>query len=90
MIATARYLIAAGYTSPQHLAVRGTSAGGIAVGGAVVQHPELFAAAVDNVGMTNILRFQQTEVAPRTFRNLAMSHLRPTSLICIRWTRTSA
>jgi prolyl oligopeptidase len=61
MIATARYLIAHKYTSPRHLAVRGTSAGGIAVGGAIVQHPELFAAAVDNVGMTNILRFQQTQ-----------------------------
>jgi prolyl oligopeptidase len=54
-------LIANRYTSPAHLAVRGTSAGGIAVGGAIVQHPELFGAAVDNVGMTNILRFQQTQ-----------------------------
>jgi prolyl oligopeptidase len=61
MIATAQYLIAQKYTSPSHLAVRGTSAGGIAVGGAIVQHPELFGAAVDNVGMTNVLRFQQTQ-----------------------------
>jgi prolyl oligopeptidase len=61
MIATARYLIAQKYTSPSHLAVRGTSAGGIAVGGAIVQHPELFGAAIDNVGMTNILRFQQSQ-----------------------------
>ena len=61
MIATARYLIAQKYTSPQHLAVRGTSAGGVAVGGAIVQAPELFAAAVDNVGMTNLTRFQQTQ-----------------------------
>ncbi|HET6275792.1 MAG TPA: prolyl oligopeptidase family serine peptidase [Candidatus Cybelea sp.] len=61
MIATARYLIEQKYTSPNHLAVRGTSAGGIAVGGAIVQHPELFAAAVDNVGMTNLLRFQSTQ-----------------------------
>lgn len=61
MIATARYLIEQKYTSPSHLAVRGTSAGGIAVGGAIVQHPELFGAAVDNVGMTNLIRFQQTQ-----------------------------
>ncbi len=61
MIATARYLIDQKYTSPSHLAVRGTSAGGIAVGGAIVQHPELFGAAVDNVGMTNLIRFQQTQ-----------------------------
>jgi len=64
MIATARYLIAQKYTSPQHLAVRATSAGGIAIGGAIVQHPELFGAAIDNVGMTNILRFQQTQGGP--------------------------
>ena len=61
MIAVAQYLIQKRYTSPQHLAVMGTSAGGIAVGGAVVQHPELFVAAVDNVGMTDLLRFQTTQ-----------------------------
>ena len=61
MIATARYLIDQEYTAAGHLAVRGTSAGGISVGGAIVQHPELFGAAVDNVGMTNLLRFQQTQ-----------------------------
>ena len=60
MIAAARYLLAKGYTSPEHLAVRGTSAGGIAVGGAITQHPELFAAAIDNVGVTDTLRFQNT------------------------------
>jgi prolyl oligopeptidase len=61
MIAAARYLIENRYTSPKHLAVRGTSAGGIAVGGALVQHPELFAVAVDDVGVTDLLRFQQTQ-----------------------------
>ena len=47
--------------SPAHLAVLGTSAGGIAVGGAITQHPEHFAAAVDNVGVTDMLRFQITQ-----------------------------
>jgi prolyl oligopeptidase len=61
MIAAAQYLIQQGYTSPARLAVRGTSAGGIAVGGAIVQHPELFVAAIDNVGMTDLLRFQITQ-----------------------------
>jgi prolyl oligopeptidase len=60
MIAAAHYLIDNRYTSPDHLAVRGTSAGGIAVGGALVQYPELFAAAIDNVGATDLLRFQNT------------------------------
>jgi prolyl oligopeptidase len=61
MVAAAKYLIQQGYTSPARLAVRGTSAGGIAVGGAIVQHPELFVAAIDNVGMTDLLRFQITQ-----------------------------
>jgi prolyl oligopeptidase len=61
MIAAAQYLIQQGYTSPSRLAVRGTSAGGIAVGGAIVSHPELFVAAIDNVGMTDLLRFQTTQ-----------------------------
>lgn len=60
-IAAARYLIEQGYTSPSHLVVQGTSAGGIAVGGAITQHPELFAAAIDNVGVTDALRFQNTQ-----------------------------
>ena len=61
MVSAAQYLIQQRYTSPEHLAVRGTSAGGIAVGGAIVQHPELFVAAIDNVGMTDLLRFQNTQ-----------------------------
>jgi prolyl oligopeptidase len=60
VISTARWLIANKYTSPAHLAIRGTSGGGIAVGNAIVQCPELFAAAIDNVGITNLLRFQFT------------------------------
>ena len=61
MVSAAQYLIQQRYTSPGHLAVRGTSAGGIAVGGAIVQHPELFVAAIDNVGATDLLRFQNTQ-----------------------------
>jgi prolyl oligopeptidase len=61
MIAAAHYLIDHGYSSPAHLSVRGTSAGGISVGGAITQHPELFAAAIDNVGLTDALHFQSTQ-----------------------------
>jgi prolyl oligopeptidase len=64
MIATARYLIAEKYTSPECLAVRGDSAGGISVGNSITQHPELFAAAIDSVGVTNLLRFQLTQAGP--------------------------
>jgi prolyl oligopeptidase len=64
MIATARYLIGEKYTSPERLAVRGDSAGGISVGNSITQHPELFAAAIDSVGVTNLLRFQLTAGGP--------------------------
>ena len=59
MVAAAEYLNQQRYSSPRAPGGdRGTSAGGIAVGGAIVQHPELFVAAIDNVGMTDLLRFQ--------------------------------
>jgi prolyl oligopeptidase len=58
-IAAARWLIAQKYTSPAHLAIEGTSAGGIMVGGAITQHPELFAAALDVVGLTDAIRMAQ-------------------------------
>jgi prolyl oligopeptidase len=61
MIAAAQYLNSQGYSSPANLSVRGTSAGGIAVGGAITQRPELFAAAIDNVGVTDTLHFQATQ-----------------------------
>ncbi|HEX5322586.1 MAG TPA: prolyl oligopeptidase family serine peptidase [Capsulimonadaceae bacterium] len=55
-IACARYLIAKGYTSPAHLAGTGASAGGIVVGGALTQHPDLFGAMIDEVGVSDALR----------------------------------
>ena len=55
-ISCAQYLIDHRYTSPQHLAGEGTSAGGITIGGAITERPDLFAAALDNVGMSDDLR----------------------------------
>jgi len=55
-IVCAKYLIAQGYTSPAHLAGEGTSAGGITIGGAITERPDLFGAALDNVGMSDDLR----------------------------------
>ena len=49
-------VIRAGWTSPRGLTIMGTSAGGIAVGNAMAERPELFAGAVDNVGWTNTAR----------------------------------
>ena len=56
--ACAEYLIKQGYTSPHKLALRGTSAGGITIGGALTQRPDLFALAIVNVGVVNALRVE--------------------------------
>ena len=56
--------IANRYTSGAKLAGVGASAGGITVGNAIVQHPQLFAVAIDEVGMTDMLRFEQTANGP--------------------------
>jgi prolyl oligopeptidase len=63
-IACAEYLVAEGYTSPAKLAGQGGSAGGITVGGALTQRPELFAAIIDNVGISDALRFELSPNGP--------------------------
>ncbi len=55
-VACGQYLIDHKYTSSEHLAGEGTSAGGITIGRAITSHPELFAAALDVVGASNALR----------------------------------
>ena len=55
-IACAQYLIDHKFTSPSHLAGEGTSAGGITIGGAITERPDMFGAALDNVGMSDDLR----------------------------------
>ena len=57
LIAVCEELCAQNYTSPQHLAIGGRSAGGIAVGRALTERPDLFAAVIDGVGWSNPLRY---------------------------------
>jgi prolyl oligopeptidase len=45
------------YTSPSKLAIGGRSAGGITVGRAMTERPDLFAAVIDGVGWSNPLRY---------------------------------
>lgn len=59
-ISASEYLIQEGYTSSQKLIGEGTSAGGILIGRAVTERPDLFAVAVNNVGMTQVLRSENT------------------------------
>jgi prolyl oligopeptidase len=59
-IACAEYLVAQGYTTRAKLAGSGGSAGGITIGGAIAQRPELFAAAHSAVGVSDLLRMEFT------------------------------
>jgi prolyl oligopeptidase len=57
-IAVAEYLIAHHYTDAQHLAIIGGSNGGLLMGAAFTQHPELFRAVVSMVGIYDMLRVE--------------------------------
>lgn len=57
LIAVCEELCARKYTSPARLAIGGRSAGGITVGRAMTERPDLFAAVIDGVGWSNPLRY---------------------------------
>jgi prolyl oligopeptidase len=57
-IAAAEYLVTERWTSPPKLAIHGGSNGGLLVGAAMTQRPELFGAALPAVGVLDMLRFQ--------------------------------
>jgi prolyl oligopeptidase len=57
LIAVCEDMCASKYTAPPHLAIGGRSAGGITVGRALTERPELFAAVIDGVGWSNPLRY---------------------------------
>ena len=59
-IACAEYLIAQKYTQPSKLGILGGSAGGILVGRAMTERPELFAAVIPAVGALDGIRFETT------------------------------
>ena len=95
-VACAQYLIENKYTSSKSLAGEGTSAGGITIGGAITQRPDLFGAALIRVGDSDALRSEDDGIRSRQhpgvrhredrggFRALfamdAYHHVKPSSL----------
>jgi prolyl oligopeptidase len=63
-ISCAEYLVSKGYTSPGKLAGLGGSAGGILISRAITQRPDLFAAAVCEVGDANAMRLEFRPMGP--------------------------
>ena len=63
-IAAAEWLIQNDYTRPSHLAVTGTSNGGLLVGAALTQRPDLFKAVVCRYPLLDMIRYHKFLVAP--------------------------
>ncbi len=57
-IASAEYLVKQGYTEPQRLGILGGSNGGLLMGAALTQRPDLFRAVVSAVGIYDMLRVE--------------------------------
>jgi prolyl oligopeptidase len=58
-IAAAEWLVKEGWSKPQRIAIAGGSNGGLLVGAAITQRPELFGCALPAVGVMDMLRFQK-------------------------------
>jgi oligopeptidase B len=65
-VAAAEHLIAEGYTSPQHLAARGGSAGGLLMGAVANLRPDLFRAIVAEVPFVDVVSTILDETLPLT------------------------
>jgi prolyl oligopeptidase len=59
--AAAEYLIRGHYTSPAHFAIRGRSNGGLLMGAAMTQRPDLFGAIWCGYPLLDMLRYQKFE-----------------------------
>ncbi len=63
-IACGEYLVAQKYTSPAKLGIWSASAGGITIGRSITERPDLFAAAIDGVPVSDALRMEMEPNGP--------------------------
>jgi prolyl oligopeptidase len=63
-IACTKYAIDQKITAPARLAIMGTSAGGIIVGGFLTKRPDLISVALVRVGVSDLLSFERTAGGP--------------------------
>ncbi|MFT4113533.1 prolyl oligopeptidase family serine peptidase [Silvibacterium sp.] len=61
LFAASEYLIKNGYTSPEHFALRGRSNGGLLMGAAMTQRPDLYGAIWCGYPLLDMLRYQKFE-----------------------------
>jgi oligopeptidase B len=65
-LACAEYLVKQRYTSPERLAIEGGSAGGLLVGAAVTQRPELFRTVLAHVPFVDVVNSLLDDTIPLT------------------------
>ena len=64
LISCTEYLINEKYTSPKKIAINSASAGGILIGRAMTERPDLFAVAIPEVGDLNTIRAEESPNGP--------------------------
>jgi prolyl oligopeptidase len=90
LIACGEDLIARGITTRDKLFIMGGSAGGITMGRAMTERPELFAGVIDVVPAANTLRAEFTPNGPRQHPRVRVGHDRSrASRTSTRWIRSS-
>lgn len=62
-ISAAEYLISEKYTDRDHLGIQGGSNGGLLMGAALTQRPDLFRAVICQVPLLDMLRYQNFQIA---------------------------